>query len=52
LVSRLLHDGEIGNRDVLRYLNRVSDVLFILARYEESLTGRESRPSRESTDRT
>jgi cob(I)alamin adenosyltransferase len=52
LVARLLHDGEIGNRDVLRYLNRVSDVLFILARYEESLTGRESRPSRESTDRT
>jgi cob(I)alamin adenosyltransferase len=38
LVARLLHDGEISNTDVLRYLNRLSDFLFILARYEESLT--------------
>jgi len=36
LAARLLHDGEIQNRDVLRYLNRLSDFLFILARYEES----------------
>ncbi len=40
LVARLLHDGEISNRDVLRYLNRLSDLLFVLARYEESLRGR------------
>ena len=46
LVARLLHEGEIGNHEVLRYLNRLSDVLFVLARYEESLTGHESRPSR------
>ncbi len=45
LAARLLHDGEIANREVLRYLNRLSDVLFVLARYEEALTGKESRPT-------
>ncbi len=39
LTARLLHEGEIGNRELLRYLNRLSDLLFVLARYEESLTG-------------
>lgn len=34
-VARLLHEGDITNPDVLRYLNRLSDVLFILARHEE-----------------
>jgi cob(I)alamin adenosyltransferase len=38
LAAHLLHDGEIGNQHVLRYLNRLSDLLFVLARYEESLT--------------
>lgn len=38
LAARLLHEGEISNREVLRYLNRLSDLLFVLARYEESLT--------------
>jgi cob(I)alamin adenosyltransferase len=47
LVARLLHDGEIGNRELLRYLNRLSDVLFILARYEESLGGGGSRSTHE-----
>ncbi|HVA20854.1 MAG TPA: cob(I)yrinic acid a,c-diamide adenosyltransferase [Candidatus Micrarchaeia archaeon] len=27
--------GELGNREVLRYLNRLSDLLFMLARVEE-----------------
>ena len=27
--------GELPNREVLRYLNRLSDLLFILARYED-----------------
>jgi cob(I)alamin adenosyltransferase len=40
LVARLLNDGEIGNREVLRYLNRLSDLIFVLARYEESLRDR------------
>src|SRR5205807_320153 len=38
LAARLLHDGEIANWEVLRYLNRLSDVLFVLARYDEQLT--------------
>lgn len=33
--ARLLHDGTIANPEVLRYLNRLSDFLFVLARYEE-----------------
>jgi cob(I)alamin adenosyltransferase len=33
--ARLLHDGVIANPEVLRYLNRLSDFLFVLARYEE-----------------
>jgi cob(I)alamin adenosyltransferase len=34
-VARLLHEGTIGNRDTLRFLNRASDLLFVLARFEE-----------------
>lgn len=34
-VARMLHQGEIANPDALRYLNRLSDLLFILARYVE-----------------
>jgi len=36
MVARLLHDGVIANGDVLRYLNRLSDLVFILARYLEA----------------
>jgi cob(I)alamin adenosyltransferase len=35
-VARLLHEGIISNKDVLRYLNRASDLAFILARYVEA----------------
>lgn len=38
-IARLLHEGDITNGDVLRYLNRLSDVLFILARHEERDAG-------------
>ena len=34
-VARLLDDGAISNREVLRYLNRLSDALFVLARVQE-----------------
>jgi cob(I)alamin adenosyltransferase len=34
-VAGLLDDGTLSNRDVLRYLNRLSDALFVLARWEE-----------------
>lgn len=39
LAARLTHDGLITNAEVLRYLNRLSDVLFVLARYEEAGAG-------------
>lgn len=34
-VARLRHDGVVANDEVPRYLNRVSDLLFVLARFEE-----------------
>lgn len=39
MTARLLHEGVIANGDVLRYLNRLSDVVFILARYLEAKQG-------------
>ena len=39
LATRLHHDGVIANAEVLRYLNRLSDLLFVLARYEEAQAG-------------
>jgi cob(I)alamin adenosyltransferase len=39
LVARMLHDGVIANADTLRYLNRASDLAFVLARWEEKLDG-------------
>ena len=38
-VVKLLHDGEIESWDSARYLNRCSDVLHILARYDEVSQG-------------
>ena len=35
MAVKLLHDGVIQNGDVVRYLNRLSDLIFILARYIE-----------------
>lgn len=35
MAVRLLHDGVIQNTEVVRYLNRLSDFIFILARYIE-----------------
>ena len=35
MVVKLLHDGVIQNGEVVRYLNRLSDLIFILARYVE-----------------
>lgn len=39
MTVRLLHDGVIENGEVIRYLNRLSDVVFILARYLEAKQG-------------
>ncbi len=35
MAVKLLHDGVIANGEVVRYLNRLSDLIFILARYLE-----------------
>ncbi len=40
IIARLLHEGEIPNSEVLRYLNRLSDVVWVLGRYEEERSGR------------
>src|SRR5579859_1110941 len=49
MAAKLLHDGTISNGEVVRYLNRLSDVVFILARYLEAKQGGStiaSRPDR------
>jgi len=46
LAAHLFHDGVITNQEVLRYLNRLSDLLFVLARYEEAQAGAHSREAR------
>lgn len=38
-VSRLLADGVVSNRALLAYLNRLSSLLFVLARYEDARSG-------------
>jgi cob(I)alamin adenosyltransferase len=38
-VARLLHEGDLENAEVLRYLNRLSSFLFALARYEDIEAG-------------
>jgi cob(I)alamin adenosyltransferase len=34
-VTRMIHQGEIANVEILRYLNRLSDTLFVAARFVE-----------------
>jgi cob(I)alamin adenosyltransferase len=36
---RLIHEGRMPQGQVLRYLNRLSSLLFVLARYEEYASG-------------
>jgi cob(I)alamin adenosyltransferase len=38
-VARLMHDRVISNPETLRYLNRASDLAFVLSRWEEKLDG-------------
>ena len=38
-VARLTHEKAVENPEVLRYLNRLSDAVFILARYVEAKAG-------------
>ena len=39
IVARLIHRDEFDNAEVLRYLNRLSSLLFVLARYEDAAAG-------------
>jgi cob(I)alamin adenosyltransferase len=42
----LAREGGLGNPSVGRFLNRLSLLLFVLARYEEARAGQEARPAR------
>lgn len=44
MAVKLLHDGVIANSEVVRYLNRLSDLVFILARYIETKSSLASLP--------
>lgn len=46
LAVTMARQGDVADPEILRYLNRVSDLLFVLARYEESARGRRAEPSR------
>jgi cob(I)alamin adenosyltransferase len=39
--------GLMPEPEILRYINRVSDLLYVLARFEEAESGVRPRPSRE-----
>lgn len=46
LTARLEHQGALGETHAVRYLNRLSDMVFILARYVEAKQGGSTRASR------
>src|SRR5579884_2009200 len=46
----LTRQGGLHNPEVRRYLNRLSLLLFVLARYEESRSGRRAKLAREVTE--
>lgn len=47
LTVRMNRSGLVSDPEVLKYLNRISDLLFVLARHEEAERGRRAQPSRE-----
>lgn len=47
LAVRLSHEGEVDNPEVLSYLNRLSSLLFILARFEDREAGVTSTPAKQ-----
>lgn len=46
VVTRLYHENVVANGELVRYLNRLSDVVFILARYLEAKGGGSTLASR------
>jgi cob(I)alamin adenosyltransferase len=49
MTAKLLHDGAVANPELLRYLNRLSDLVFVLARYEEAGEGAAARRAKGDT---
>lgn len=39
IIARMIHENEFSNAEALRYLNRLSSLLFVLARYEDAAGG-------------
>jgi cob(I)alamin adenosyltransferase len=48
MAVKLLHDGVIQNGEVIRYLNRLSDLVFVLARYIEVKSSLAHLPDKDS----
>jgi cob(I)alamin adenosyltransferase len=46
-VTRLAHQSDLDNTEIIPYLNRLSSLLFALARYEEHLAGRKTTLARD-----
>jgi cob(I)alamin adenosyltransferase len=46
-VAHLMHTEGLENEVIIRYLNRLSSLLFALARYEEHLAGRQTTLAKE-----
>lgn len=46
----LMSIGKLGNPEIIRYLNRLSSLLFIGARYEDHLAGVESTKAKQAGD--
>lgn len=46
-VVRVMHQDELENEAIIRYLNRLSSLLFALARYEEHLAGQKTTLAKE-----
>lgn len=46
MAARLMHEGIVRNPEVVRYLNRLSDAVFILARYIEAKQGGSTQAAR------
>ena len=49
-VVKLAHDGDFDNPQALAYLNRLSSLLFILARYEDQQAGVTPLRAKQSSD--
>jgi cob(I)alamin adenosyltransferase len=46
LAAAMNRAAMVPDPEILRYLNRVSDLLFVLARHQEAAEGRRAAPSR------